>query len=104
MIVGLLCCPVSDCVILFPQRVDEPLDVAGEEPSPATEDLTQDSLPVKASQLSKLNPMSYIFTFLNIMYYYHVFNIHVLLHSGWDYCSCSRTKIHLPYAFPEFPS
>ena len=76
MIVCLLCCHVSDCVIRFPQRVDEPLDVAGEEPSPATEDLTQDSLPVKASQLSKLNPMSCIFTFLNIMYllfmYYYI--------------------------------
>ena len=30
--------------------------------------LTRASLPVKASQLSKLNPMSYILTFFTIMY------------------------------------
>ena len=76
MIVCLLCCHVSDCVILFPQRVDEPLDVAGEEPSPATEDFDQSQFASKGKPTYKTQPNVLHFYILYIMYllfmYYYI--------------------------------
>ena len=91
-------------IVIFPQRVDESYDAAGEDPSQATEEFNSDQFASEGKPTFKTQPDVLHFTFLNIMYYYHVFNIHVLLHSGEYYCSCIRTKIHLPYTFPEFPS
>ena len=76
----------------FPQRVDESYDAAGEDPSQATEEIDLSHFASEGKPTTKLNPLSY---FLFYILYYHVFNIHVLLHSGWCYCSCIRTKIHL---------
>ena len=86
MIVCLLCCHVSDCVILFPQRVDEPLDVAGEEPSPATEDFDPGQFASEGKPTSKTQPSCPTF----LLSLSHVFIIQVLYQLGWDYCSCIR--------------
>ena len=68
MIVGLLCCHVSDVLFFFRNAQTNLSTLQVKNPPQPPKTLTQDSWLVKASQLSKLNPMSYIFTFLNIMY------------------------------------
>ena len=70
----------------FPQRVDENLDAASEEPSPATEDFDQSQFASEGKPTFKTQPKCP--TFLHSLY--HVFIIHVLLQLGWDYCSCIR--------------
>ena len=90
--------------MIFPQRVDETYNAAGEDPSQATEEFDSGQFASEGKPTFKTQPDVLHFTFLISCIYYHVFNIHVLLHSGWYYCSCIRTKIHLPYTFPESPS
>ena len=95
----------SDSLFLFPQRVDENFNVAEEEPSPATEEFDLSQFASEGKPTFKTQPnVLHFYIFLISCIYYHVFTILVLLHSGWDYCSCIRTKIHLPYTFPGIPS
>ena len=64
--------------ISFPQRVDEPLDVAGEEPSPATEDFDPGQFASEGKPTFKTQPKRP--TFLHSLY--HVIIILVLLQLG----------------------
>ena len=54
----------------FPQRVDEPLDVAGEDPSPATEDFDLRQLASKGKPTFKTQP--------NVLHFFYIFKYHVL--------------------------
>ena len=81
-------------VVSFPQRVDESYDAAGEDPSQATEEFDSEQLASEGKPTFKTQPDVLHFTFFIPCIYYHVFTILVPLHSGWDYCSCIRTKIH----------
>ena len=52
----------------FPQRVDGPLDVAGEDPSPATEEIDLSHFASEGKPTFKTQPDVLLFTFLLIMY------------------------------------
>ena len=75
-------CASDDCVsgilallvitVLFPQRVDESCDTAGEDPSPATEDFDQSQFASEGKPTFKTQPKCPTHSL------YHVFIIHVL--------------------------
>src|SRR4051812_48713123 len=82
------------CVYIFLQRVDEALDVAGEDSSQAKEAVPGDTAE-EGKPSSKLNPFVLHFYFLM----YHVM-YHYLLHQlGWDDSSCIRRTTTYPFAY-----
>ena len=64
-------------VLSFPQRVDENFDVAGEEPSPATEDFDPGQLASEGKPTSKHSTqLSYISTFfISCIYHSSIISI-----------------------------
>ena len=73
-------CTSDDCVsgmlamlvitVFFPQRVDENLDAASEEPSPATEDFDMSQFASEGKPTFKTQPKCPTFYILSIMYYH----------------------------------
>ena len=83
------------CVYIFPQRLDEPLDVVGEDSSQAEEAVPGDTAE-EGKPSSKLNPFVLHFYFLM----YHVM-YHYLLHQlGWDDSCCIRRTTTYPFSLP----
>ena len=65
-----VCWHDSDSIFIFPQRVDESFNAAGEEPSPATEDYDPD-IACQGKPTSKTQPHCPTFLYS----FYHVFTI-----------------------------
>ena len=77
------------CVYLFPQCVDEALDVAGEDFSQAKEAVPGDTA-VEGKPSPKTQPLSYVLNFF-LSLYHAVYHYYVSCIT-WDgnYCRCNR--------------
>ena len=89
---------VSDCAILFRNAQTILSTLQKKNPPQPPKPLTRASLPVKASQLSKLNPMSYILhSFISCTYHSCIITF------GLGLLQLYQDKPHIPYTFPGIP-
>ena len=95
----IVCWNDSDSIFIFRNVQTRVSTLQKKNPPQPPKTLTRVSLPVKASQLTKLNPMSYIFTFLISCIYYSC-----IITFGLGILQLYQDKPHIPYTFPGTPS
>ena len=90
----------GNCVLSFPQRVDETLDVAGEGSFQATKEAVPADTVQEGMSSAKTQPLSYVLN-LFLSWYYAIYHYYVS-YIMWDgnYCSCNRWNHHTPSNLP----